>query len=124
MIFSLLLLGFGPGENYGGSMWDAAEELPEFYIIRREIGKAVTGQDFFANAKETGKPEYFQAIKYETFRHYYDMWDDFHYFGYPNKLDWRDAAQWFNTILKRFENAYKKIEFLIEEKAMRRANGN
>ena len=116
-------MGFTPDENYGGSFWDKAEELPDCYIIQREIGKAVAGKPFFVNGEETGKPERFAGVSYIVFRRYYDLWDNYHYFGYPNKLDWRDAAPWFNLILKRFENTFKRVDIMLEKRAMKNSQG-
>jgi hypothetical protein len=111
-------LGWNSASYYSRIFWDLAEECPGFWIIQREIKKAVSGQDFFIN-DERGKPKRLSGIDYQEFIYYYDLWDNFHYFGYPNSLDWTEAKTWFNTILKRFENAYNRTQDFIIAKANR-----
>ena len=94
--------------------------MPGCYIINREITKAMNGERYFVNDEKTGKPDRLPAIENNVFMHYYNMWENFHYFGYPHGLNWLDAPDWFNEILKTFENAYTQIQNFIEAQEMKK----
>ena len=118
-----MLLGFKPGVEPDG-FWDSAEKLPnDYFIIQREITKAVSGKKYFINkfydGSDKAKPEHLPAIEYGEFFEYYELWENFHYFGYPQGLSWLDARPWFNTVLKRFENAYIQVQNMKDEAALK-----
>lgn len=118
-----MLLGFKPGVEPDG-FWDSAEKLPnDYFIIQREITKAVSGKKYFINkfydGSDKAKPEHLPAIEYGEFFEYYELWENFHYFGYPQGLSWLDARPWFNTVLKRFENAYIQVQNMKDEAAFK-----
>lgn len=118
-----MLLGFKPGVEPDG-FWDSAEKLPnDYFIIQREITKAVSGKKYFINkfydGSDRAKPEHLPAIEYGEFFEYYELWENFHYFGYPQGLSWLDARPWFNTVLKRFENAYIQVQNMKDEAALK-----
>lgn len=115
------MLGYIPGFKHDPTFWDKAEELPGCFIINREITKAVNGEKYFINDEETGKPERLPAIDYKAFLYYYELWENFHYFGYPQGMNWIDAPEWFNNILKTLENAYTQIQNFIEAQEMKKA---
>jgi hypothetical protein len=90
-------------------------------MIQREVNKAVNGQDFFINDKDTGKPKRYMAVDYAVFLHYFKMWEGFHFFGYPQGLNWLEAPEWFNEIIKAFQNAYIGIQNFKDERAAEKA---
>jgi hypothetical protein len=113
-----LLLGWTAGSEYIQTFWDMAEEAPGFWIIQREIKKAVSGKPFFIN-DERGKPERLEAIEYKDFIYYYRIWSNYHYFGLPHNQGWYAERDWLLEFLKRFENAYKRVESFFEAKAIK-----
>lgn len=118
------MLGFKPGIEPDG-FWDSAEKLPNnYFIIQREIQKAVSGEKFFVHKFDDGessaKPEHLPAMPYVEFIEYYELWENFHYFGYPQGLSWLEACPWFNAILKRFENTYTQVQNMKDEAAMKK----
>jgi hypothetical protein len=115
------LLGYKPGFKSDDTFWDKAEELPGCFIIQRELEKALSGKPFFVNSNETGKPDKLPAVDYSDFLYYYELWDNFHYFGYPQNMDWTESPKWFNDVLKYFENSFIQVQNMIEEKAIKKA---
>lgn len=116
-------MGYKPGYKHDATFWDKAVELPGCYIIEREITKAVNGESYFTNDEETGKPQHHPAVDFSVFHYYYTLWENFHYFGYPNRMDWTDDRnEWFNRMLKFFENAYTATQNFLDAKAMKSAH--
>ncbi len=102
---------------------DKAEEIPDGYIIQREIEKAVTGKPFFYN-DETGKAVYQDAVSSKEFFHYYLIWEDFHYLHVlPHGKGTLHERRWLLELLKIFEKASKQVEHLVELKMSRKING-
>ena len=117
------MLGYTSGGDwYSDSFATKAESLPGCFIIQREINKAVSGEDFFYNDKETGKPIRCKAVNYEKeFIYYYRIWENFHYFGLPHGAGWIEERQWLLDFLKVFERANKDVEFFVEMRARKKA---
>ena len=118
-----MLLGFKPNHR-SGELWDYAEKLPNgVFLIHREIENAVSGKKYilhkFEDGSEKAKPQHMDAVQYDQFIEYYELWENFHYFGYPQGLSWLEARPWFNTILKRFENVYIQVQNMKEEQALK-----
>ncbi len=101
-----------------------AVEIPDGYIIEKEIVKAVNGKDFFYNDNETGKPVYVSGIKFEDFYYYYIIWEDWHVIGQlPHGKGTLSERRWLLDLLKIFEKANMQVENLMQEIAHRNNNG-
>jgi len=81
-----LLLGYIGEEYTTSTFWDKAEDIPDGFIIQREIKKAITGQPFFYNDGNTGKPVRCDGLEMEVFNYYFQLWDDFHFLN--RDRDW------------------------------------
>ena len=118
VLFQLLLLGFS-SNNLQSDYFDLkAEQLPDCFMIQREIKKAVRGENFFTNDDETGKPTKLQGIAYQDFIYYYVIWENYHYFGLPHGSGWGAERQWLLDFIKRFEKTFKNVESFLEKKAI------
>lgn len=113
------MLGYKPGQKTHDIFWDKVEDICGFYMIQREISKAVNGQSFFINNEDTKKPEYYEPIDYTIFIYYYNLWENFHYFGLPHGKGWIDEREWLLNFLKVFENAYNVVQNFIELKGLK-----
>lgn len=106
--------------TYNEMFWDAVEELPGCFMIQREIKKAITGQPFFFNDGDTGKPVQCEAVQEYEMKYYLDIWDNFHHFGLPHATGWSSERQWLLNFLKMFENAFKSVQYYNEQQAYKR----
>jgi len=115
------LLGYF-GETYNTeTFWDKAEELPEGFIIQREIKKATTGKPFFYNDGSTGKPVRCDGIMMEEFNFYFQLWDDFHFLKLlPHGKGSADERRWVIDFIKLFEKIHISTCNFLQEKADRR----
>jgi len=119
-MFKLLLLGLFQ-TDLSDTFWDAAEELPDEYIIQREIKKAVNGDSFFYNRKDTGKPVMCEAISNEEFTYYFNLWDDFHFLKLtPEGKGTNAERRWVIDFIKMFEKIHMSVNNFNEEKAQRK----
>lgn len=118
------MLGYKPGYRHDPTFWDMARDISGAVIIEREITKAAGGEAYFINDIETGKPEHMPAVDFAVFYYYYELWENFHYFGYPHGMDWTDDRhRWFNKILKLFENTYIGVQNHLDAQAVKKAHG-
>ena len=112
----LLLLGYNANYKTDDVFWDKAEEIPGGYIIQREIVNAVNGKKFFYN-NENGKPVFCDAVQWDEFYYYYQIWEDFHVLRVlPHGEGTLAERRWLLDLLKIFERTYNATEALIEEK--------
>ena len=112
-------------EKLSSSFWDAAEELPDEYIIQREIKKAINGDSFFYNRKSDGKPVQCDGIAMDEFNFYYNLWDDFHFLKLTPQGKGTDAERrWVIDFIKMFEKIHMSVNNFLGDKAQRKmANG-
>ena len=115
------MLGYFDTDNYSDVFWDKAEGLPGGFIIQREIKKAVSGSNFFYNDSDTGKPVRCEAVSGIEFRYYFDIWDNYHYFGLPHGSGWGSERQWLLNFLKRMEKTFTHVDNFKIEKKQRKA---
>lgn len=117
------MLGWFAEQTFISDFWDKAEELPGFFMIQREIRKAISGQSFFYNDEETGKSVRVDGISVEEFNHYYLLWDDYHWLKKtPIDID-KDITserRWVLDIIKLFEKTHKEVLNYIEEREIRK----
>ena len=48
--------------------------------------------------------------KTDQFFYYYNIWENFHFFGLPNGKGWGNEPLWLIEFLKTFEKAFRKYE--------------
>ena len=102
------------------TFWDKAEELPDGFIIQREIKRAVTGQNFFYNNSH-GKPVRCEAVDMGEFNFYFQLWDDFHFLKLlPHGRGSADERRWVIDFIKMFEKIHIAVNNFLEEKAQKR----
>ena len=112
----LLLLGYNASYKTDDFFWNKAEEIPVGYIIQRAILNAVNGKKFFYN-NENGKPVFCEAVQWDEFYYYYQIWEDFHVLRVlPHGEGTLAERRWLLDLLKIFERTYNATEALIEEK--------
>ena len=98
-------------------------EIPNGYIIEREIKKAVTGLDFFYNDNETGKPVYLKGLTFTEFYYYYIIWEDFNILKtLPHGQGTLQEKRWVLDTIKFFEKANTQIENMLREQDAKRGN--
>ena len=115
-----MLLGYNASYKTDDVFWDKAEEIPGGYIIQREIVNAVNGKKFFYN-NENGKPVFCEAVQWDEFYYYYQIWEDFHVLRVlPHGRGTLDERRWLLDLLKIFERTYNATVALIEEKMARK----
>ena len=73
------------------------------------------------NDSETGKPVRCEAVSGIEFRYYFDIWDNYHYFGLPQGSGWGGERQWLLNFLKQMEKTFKHVENFLIEKQQRKA---
>jgi len=115
-----MLLGFDSEFKTDKTFWDKVEDLPGCFIIQREIEKAVSGKPFFINDEETKKPIRLECISQIEFYYYYQIWEDYHYFGLPNGNGTAKERRWLLDLLKIFEKTHKQVKKFIEYKMSRK----
>ena len=96
--------------------WDKADSIPGGYIIQREIIKAVSGEDFFYNDGDTGKPVYVAGISWYDFLYYYKIWENCKEFGLPDGQGWIYQQKWLLEFIKIFNNTFKAVQNFTELK--------
>jgi len=115
------LLGYFEDE-ISSTFWDAAEELPDAYIIQREIKKAVRGESFFYNRKSDGKPVFCEGLEMEAFNFYFQLWDDFHFLKLlPHGKGSADERRWVIDFIKMFEKIHISVQNFINDRDQRKA---
>ncbi len=115
-------MGYSADDEYSNDFWDKAESFPGGFIIQRELKKAVTGQPFFYNRTEDGKPVRLKGVEWEEFFHYYTIWEDFHYIKIlPHGKGTLNERRWVLDIIKIFTKAFTSVENFLEAEAARRA---
>jgi len=113
------LLGYFEND-LSDTFWDAAEELPDAYIIQREIKKAIRGDSFFYNRKDTGKPVPCEGIDHEEFNYYFNLWDDFHFLKLtPSGRGTNAERRWVIDFIKMFEKIHIAVNNFNLEKSQR-----
>ncbi len=53
----------------------------------------------------------------DEFYYYYDIWENFHFFGLPHGSGWIDEAPWLIRFLKAFEKAFRNFQSYEIKKA-------
>jgi hypothetical protein len=48
--------------------------------------------------------------KTEEFYYYYNIWENFHFFGLPHGNGWANEEDWLIDFLKRFEKAFIRYQ--------------
>lgn len=121
------MLGFHSDFKTDSSFWDKAEEIPDGWIIQREIEKAVSGKPFFYNNRD-GKPVRLEGISFDEFSYYYRIWDDWHWLKIlPHGRGTLHERRWLLDLLKIFERTYLQVQALFDEweaRKIRAAYGN
>lgn len=116
------MLGWFVEQTFISDFWDKAEELPGCFMIQREIRKAITGQSFFYNDDETGKPVHVNGCQLVEFNHYYLIWDDYHWLKtLPLGRGTLAERRWVLEIIKSFEKVHKEVVNYIEEQNYKKA---
>jgi hypothetical protein len=111
-----LLLGYGSDFTTDDTFWDKAEEIPDGYIIQRELVKAMNGKPFFYNDGITGKPVRCEATPWDVFFYYYQLWEDFHVLRVlPHGQGTLAERRWLLDLLKIFEKVFAQVENLKDE---------
>lgn len=113
-------MGFTPDYKPEYGFETKPERITDYLILQREIQKAVTGKSFKVyiedeEGKQNKAPEVLPGIPYEIFVHYYKLWQNYSFFGYPQGMNWLEMPDWFNDLLIMFQNASVKIQNLIDE---------
>lgn len=108
------ILGY-QDEPLDAFFWDKVDELPDCFIIQREIGKALDGESFFI-FDERHQKKRCQGISQSEFFYYFRIWDDFHFFGLPNGKGSSFEKRWLLDFLKLFQNTYNMTLNFIESK--------
>ena len=115
----MLLLGYSLDDDwYSPSFATKAESIPGFFIIKREIKKAISGKDFFYNDRETGKPIRCDGINNEDFFYYYKLWEDFHFLKIlPEGKGTSSERRWYLDFIILFEKTHGEIENFVQVQA-------
>lgn len=117
-----MLLGYFEEEYNTSTFWDKAEELPDGFIIQREIKKAVAGNNFFYNSAKNGKPVRCDGITLEEFNYYLQLWDDFHFLKLlPHGQGSGRERRWVIDFIKMFEKIHMSVNNYLTDKAQRKA---
>ena len=116
-------MGYSENHVFSSTFWDKAEELPDYYIIQAEIKKAVSGQPFFVNSKDTRKPIFVEQIHYYEFYYYYKIWQNCDKFGLPHGKGWFHERNWLLEFVKMYDNANNSVDNMLQIQAMRKQNG-
>lgn len=94
-------------------------------MIQREIRKAITGQSFFYNDEETGKPVKVEGISIQEFNYYYVLWDDYHWLRtLPHGQGTLAERRWVLETIKIFEKIHKETLNFMEEQQYKRSKVN
>jgi len=119
------LLGWFQEKTFLSDFWDKAEELPGCFMIQREIRKAITGQSFFYNDEDTGKPVRVEGISIQEFNYYYVLWDDYHWLRtLPHGQGTLAERRWVLETIKIFEKIHKETLNYMEEQQYKRSKVN
>jgi len=118
-----LLLGYNSGFKTDSTFWDKVENLPGGFMIRREIEKAVNGKPFTIFDPDTKEPLRLQAVPWEEFYYYYQLWEDFHYFGLPHGGGTLAERRWLLDFLKVFTRTHEQVNSFLEAREIKKANG-
>jgi hypothetical protein len=88
---------------------DNFQPLPGGWLIKYKELKAFREfKDFYVSDPE-GKKTFInmdESIN-ECFIAYYDLWENYHYFGLPHGKGWINELPWVVDFLKHFEKVYK-----------------
>jgi hypothetical protein len=91
------LLGwFAPDVTFIPFFFDKIEVLPDGDIVEQQ---------------------YILDYKTEEFYYYYNVWENYHFFGLPHGKGWVNEPEWLIEFLKSFEKAYRKFQNWEIEKA-------
>lgn len=114
------MLGWFQEQTFISDFWDKAEELPGFFMIQREIKKAISGKSFFYNDDETGKSIRVEGCTTEEFNYYFLLWDDYHWLKtLPHGEGTLAERRWVLEIIKIFEKAHTEVLHYMEERNAR-----
>ncbi|MHA1170411.1 MAG: hypothetical protein ACTSRU_21495 [Candidatus Hodarchaeales archaeon] len=82
------------------SIWDSSPlELPNgWYIIPRDIGRALKGEDF-SYYPGVGKPIKVEAVQPFEFHHHMEIFSNYEEFGLPHGKGWLDERPCFLTFI-------------------------
>jgi len=90
-------------------MADEFEELPGGWLIEyRELGKARKNEKF--RVKNHSGDWLDIEPDWNGFAYYFDIWENFHYFGLPNGKGWAQEQSWVIEFLKSFQRVFNSIE--------------
>lgn len=103
--------------------WDKVENFPGGFMIQRQIERAVTGKSFTIYDPDTMEPIRLQGVSWEEFYHYYQIWEDFHYFGLPQGRGSLEERRWLLDFLKVFTKTHKEVEVFLEIREINKAKG-
>lgn len=92
-------------------------------MIQQQIENAVNGLPFTVYDPDTKEPIRLQAVLREEFYHYYQIWEDFHYFGLPHGRGSSKERRWLLDFLKVFTRTHKQVESFLEMREIKKVNG-
>jgi len=100
---------------------DDFQQLPRGYGIKnKEIRNCRECKDFYIS-DDNGKKTFIKMDKsiQECFYAYYELWENYHYFGLPHGKGWINELPWVVDFLKYYDKIYNEIEVYRIEKRRR-----
>jgi len=98
---------------------DEFEELPGGWLI--EYGELKKARDREKFRIRDGNGDYQEVESdWEGFFYYFQIWENFHFFGLPHGGGWANESPWLIEVLKLFERAYSSIEAFRIKKSSKR----
>jgi hypothetical protein len=95
---------------------DKIEPLPGGYFIDVKNLRLARGNEPYIVVDDDGKELKMAIVRNSG--HYFEMWENFHYFGLPNGKGWYNELPWVINMLKSFQRIYNEIEsFRIERRS-------
>lgn len=82
--------------------------LPGDWVIENRDIKKFHDGEIFTVMNPDG--ENIELEPFEDFGSYYEMWENYHYFGLPHGKGWIDELPWVINFLKYFNKIHNDIE--------------
>ena len=113
MSFRLQACDFSEALSQDRFFDDKIEPLPGGWFIEvGQLREAREGKPYTATNPD-GIDLKIEPMEY--FPYYYEIWENFHYFGLPHGNGWINELPWLVNFIKMFQRIYQEIEsFRIE----------